>query len=82
MTSFIGLWTAVLKPQVQHLAVAILVFGRHHVVFLKQEGTSEGGAKYNLTLNKTFLSDQRIVINFQELKRHYERVKVVRQKHG
>ena len=37
MTSPIGLWTAILKPQVQH-------FGRRHLGVLQPEVTQEGGA--------------------------------------
>ena len=47
------------------------------LVFLQPEVTREGGAKYNRTLNKTFLGDQNVIINFHELKTHCERVKVL-----
>ena len=62
-------------------------FGRRHLGFWPStrnltEVTQEGGAKYNRTLNKTFLGDQNVTINFHELKTHCERVKVVRRKHG
>ena len=67
VTSPIGLWTAVLKPRVRH-------FGRRHLVFLQPEVTGEGGAKYIRTLNKTFSRDRKIIINFNELKTHCERV--------
>lgn len=33
-------------------------------------------------LNKTFLGDQNVPVNFHELKTHYDRVKVQGQKHG
>ena len=67
-----GLWTAVLKPRVRH-------FGRRHLgfwpspswclavamlVFWQPEVTREGGAKYNRSLNKTFLTDQNVTINY------------------
>ena len=46
--------------------------------YLQPEVTRDGGAKYNRTLNKTFLDDQNVPINFHEMITHCERVKVVK----
>ena len=50
VTSPFGLWTAVLKPQVWILAVAILFFSEPEVTIFGREGGAEQMLSYQLTL--------------------------------